>query len=102
MLASSGRGSSRITAGIPTNTNTIRENTEMARNTAALYERSLPDGLGTFDGGAHAGLDVVVVTLVFMLLLTPDQVSVGIFLSLSFHQVKRERRELGQEKTEGL
>lgn len=30
VLVSSGRGSSRITTGIPTNTKTIGENTEMA------------------------------------------------------------------------
>lgn len=63
-------------------------------------DERLPDRLGTVDGGAHAGLDVVVVSLVLMLLLTPDQVSIGIFLSLSLHQVERERRELWRSERE--
>lgn len=74
------------------------ENTEHLSVTALVEDESLPDRLGTVSGGAHAGLDVVVVSLVLMLLLTPDQVSIGIFLSLSLHQVKGERRELGRSK----
>lgn len=57
----------------------------------------LPDGLGTVDGGAHARLDVVVVSLVLVLLLTPHQVGVGVFLRLSLDQVEGERRELRDE-----
>lgn len=54
----------------------------------------LPDGLGTVDGGAHARLDVVIVALVLMLLLTPHQVSIGVFLSLGLDQIEGEWREL--------
>lgn len=35
-----------------------------------------PDRAGTLDGGADAGLDVVVVTLVLVLFLTPHQISI--------------------------
>ncbi|KAA8579215.1 hypothetical protein FQN60_000037 [Etheostoma spectabile] len=44
------------------------------------------DGPGPVDDGADAGLDVVVVTLVLVLFLTPHQVSVWIALRLRFHQ----------------
>lgn len=38
--------------------------------------------------------NVIIVTHVFVLLLTPDQLSVAIFLCLCSDQVKRERRDL--------
>ena len=56
--------------------------------------RALPDGLGALDGGPDAGLDVVIVTLVLVLLLAPDQVSVGVLLKLGADQVEGERRQL--------
>lgn len=55
---------------------------------------SLPDRLGAVNSGAHARLHVVVVALVLVLLLTPHQVGVGVFLRLSLDQVEGERREL--------
>lgn len=101
VLVSSSRGGGRLTPGIPTHGNTewaICENIENLVSHDSVWEdESLPDRLGTVDGGAHAGLDIVVVSLVLMLLLTPDQVSIGIFLGLCPYQVKRERRELGRE-----
>ena len=57
----------------------------------------LPDRLGTVDSGAHAGFHIVIVALILMLLLTPDQVSVGVLLRLSLKQVKGEWRQLGTE-----
>ncbi len=60
----------------------------------------LPDRLGSLDGGADAGLDVVVVTLVLVLLLTPDQISIYVTISFCFHQVEWERGELRGEKSD--
>ena len=54
------------------------------------------NGACACDGGADARLDVVVVTLVLMLLLTPHQVGVVEAFHLRLHQVKRERGELGE------
>ena len=57
--------------------------------------KALPDRLGALDGGPDAGLDVVIVSLVLVLLLAPDQVSVGVLLKLGPDQVEGERRQLG-------
>lgn len=57
----------------------------------------LPDGLGFLRGGPDARLHVVVVTLVLVLLLTPDQVGVGEALRLRLHLVEGERGELRGE-----
>lgn len=59
---------------------------------------TVPDGLGSLDGGPDARLDVVVVTLVLVLFLTPHQVGVGETIHLRLHLVKRERRQLEGER----
>lgn len=57
----------------------------------------LPNGLGFLRGGPDARLHVVIVTLVLVLLLTPDQVGVGEALRLRLHLVEGERGELRGE-----
>jgi len=54
----------------------------------------IPNRLGAGNGGSHAWFDIVVVTLVLVLLLAPHHVSVGVLITLSFHQVEGEGREL--------
>lgn len=58
-----------------------------------------PDGPAVVDGGSDARLDVVVVSLVLVLLLAPNQISVWIKISLRFYQIKRERGELKTEES---
>lgn len=59
---------------------------------------TVPDRLGSLDGGPDARLDVVVVTLVLVLFLTPHQVGVWETAHLRLHLVKRERRQLERER----
>lgn len=54
----------------------------------------VPNGTGVVEGSADARLDIIVVALIFMLFLAPQQLSLWIFLCLGFHQVKREWRKL--------
>lgn len=61
----------------------------------------VPNGAGAVDGGAEAGFDVVIVTLVLVLFLAPHQVSVGITICLHLHLVKREGRELEEKEIDG-
>lgn len=51
---------------------------------------NLPDGACVTDGGADAGLDIVIVAVVFVLFLTPNQICIWIVISLFFHQIKGE------------
>lgn len=65
---------------------------------SGLSSGTVPDRLGSLDGGPDAGLDVVVVTLVLVLFLTPHQVGVWETAHLRLHLVKRERRQLERER----
>lgn len=65
---------------------------------SASSSGTVPDRLGSLDGGPDARLDVVVVTLVLVLLLTPHQVGVWEAIHLRLHLVKRERRQLQGER----
>ena len=44
------------------------------------HHTHLPDGFGAFNGGPHARLDVVIVALVLVLLLGPDQIGTGVLI----------------------
>ena len=79
--------------------------TEMSRRATAarrsypnfLPDRaSSPDGARPADGGSDARLHVVVVALVLVLLLAPNQIGVRVAIGLRLHQVEGERRELGK------
>ena len=61
----------------------------------------VPNGPGAVNGGAEAGFDVVIVTLVLVLFLAPHQVSVGITICLHHHLVKRDGRELEEKEIDG-
>lgn len=67
-------------------------------------QKPLPNGFLVGHHREETWPDVVIVAHVLVLLLTPDQLSVGIFLCLRSDQVKRERRNLrgeAEEKAEG-
>lgn len=54
----------------------------------------VPNGTGVVEGSADAWLDIVVVALILVLFLAPQQLSLRILLCLSFNQVKWEWRKL--------
>lgn len=58
------------------------------------FPASSPDRAGVASAGGEAGLDVVVVTLVLVLLLAPNQVCVDELVDFSLHQIEGEWREL--------
>lgn len=81
------------------NTHTHTHGTQPAvcAHTLAAQRRfpaSSPDGAGVASAGGEAGLDVVVVTLVLVLLLAPNQVCVDELVDFSLHQIEGEWREL--------
>lgn len=63
-------------------------------------QKSLPNGLLVGHHCEETRPDVIVVAHVLVLLLTPDQLGVGIFLCLYSDQVKREWGDLGGEAKE--
>lgn len=65
---------------------------------SCMLSGTVPDRLGSLYGGPDARLDVVVVTLILVLFLTPHQVGVWETNHLRLHLVKRERRQLEGEK----
>lgn len=76
----------------------VKGQASVVRRRRCCWWSTLPHRLGSLDGGPDAGLDVVVVALVLVLLLAPDQVSVGEAIRLGLHLVKREGRQLEMER----
>lgn len=65
------------------------------------FRASSPDEAGVASAGGEAGLDVVVVTLVLVLLLAPNQVCVDELVDFSLHQIEGEWRELQGHRKDG-
>lgn len=59
---------------------------------------NLPDVACVTDGGADAGLDIVIIAVVFVLFLTPNQICIWIVISLFFHQIKGEWGQLPKKE----
>lgn len=57
-----------------------------------VTSRTVPDRFGSLDRGPDARLDIVIVTLVLVLFLTPHQVCFGEAVNLCLHLIKWERR----------
>lgn len=107
MFVSSRWSCSGLTTGVPeTHTHTHTHGTQPAvcAHTLAAqrcFPASSPDRAGVASAGGEAGLDVVVVTLVLVLLLAPNQVCVDVLVDFSLHQIEGEWRELQGHRKDG-
>lgn len=80
-------------SGLSTSIPKTHTRTQIAVDTLTAqrsFPASSPDGAGVASAGGEARLDVVVVTLVLVLLLAPDQVCIDVLVNFSLHQIKGE------------